>query len=343
MKVVCFGASVTQQERNHVTNEITGYAPHLRALLSSSILDAELEVIAAGSAHFDCAGYSLLSDVIVKSPDVLILDWHATGLDRFNQLQWHSFISELLDNNILILIAVFPRRSCFESRSMRPNFYQAEEVCCETIKIVDGYQFRDFSPEKHLRDEVHTTPAGALLYAENLFAEIDSLIKMNPSKSEDAGANMGPFYIASSKRPSVGKHVLCYDSYLEFDSIELVCTPDGTLPRPAILFDAFIGPDSPVLLVQEAGSDDRLLSLWDPWCHFSRNNYRRLELNTSFSNPTLVNISIAEASPDYASCANKNFDFSPYVHLKKAMRFRQIFAIGAYIEILNLGQVEISG
>jgi hypothetical protein len=227
---------------------------------------------------------------------------------------------------------------------MRPNFYQAEEVCCKTIKIIDGYQFRGFSPEKHLRDEVHTTPAGALLYAEKLFTEIDSLIKIKTLKNEYVAASFAPsLYVASSNRPSVGKHVLCRDSYLEFDSLELVCTPDGTFPDPVILFDALIGPDSPVLLVQQAGSDDRFLSLWDPWCHFWRNNYRTLILNTSVSRPTLVSIAIADASPAYASCVNKNFDFSIYVHLKKSMRFRRIFAIGASIERVNLRQVENSG
>jgi hypothetical protein len=343
MKVVCFGASVTQQDRNHITREITGYVPHLKALLASSALGAELEVIAAGSSHFDCAGYSLLPDVINKNPDILILDWHSTGLNRFNQLQWHSFISELLDRNILTLIAVFPVRSCFESRSMRPNFYQAEEVGCKTVKIINGYQFRGFSPEKHLRDESHTTPAGGLLYAENLFAEIDSLVKMSASSNEGAAAVLPPFYIASTSRPSIGRHVLGLDGYLELDSLEFVCTPDGTFPAPVILFDALIGPDSPVLLVQEAGSDDKLLSLWDPWCHFSRNNYRKLSLNASVPRSALVSISIAEALPDYASCANKDFDFTPYFHLRKVMRFRQIFAIGAYVEMANLRQVEFFG
>ena len=122
-------------------------------------------------SHFDEAGYALLTEVFEKKPDLIILDWHSTSKVEFDQFLWDSFLSELLDKEIYIIISLLPRKDCIEKGKFFPNFYQAKESSSTMIDVIDGYEFASFSPSLHLRDVVHTTNEGSYLYAEDFLLE----------------------------------------------------------------------------------------------------------------------------------------------------------------------------
>ena len=172
MRIHCFGASVTAQATNHQTGEKTGYAPNLKSLLENDFSDLEFIVTSAGSSHFDHAGYCLLPEVLKSNPDILIFDWHTTGLGEFNNQLWLAAMEQIKGLGIKTLVVFFPRRDDFESKTERPNVKQARDCAGGCIRIVDCAEFADLRPEVHLRDVVHTTPEGGVFYAEILAAII---------------------------------------------------------------------------------------------------------------------------------------------------------------------------
>ena len=151
---------------------MTGYVPMLRRLIAEENLDITVHTVTAASAAFNGAGYALTQSVLQAKPDVLVLEWHSTFSDFFETLLWHSFLSSTIDQGIKVLIAVLPKRSLYKSGHKRCNQIQAEQVLCKSIQMIDGYTFKKFDPEKHLRDEVHTTALGARLYSKNILSII---------------------------------------------------------------------------------------------------------------------------------------------------------------------------
>ena len=121
MKVICFGASVTQQYMNNKSGVITGYFHSLKRFIKREGSDISVERICAGSSSFDDAGYGLLPSVLIERPDVVVFEWHTAQFKEFKPVLWKSFLSTIRDHKIHLIIAIFPNKSSFESGSMPEN------------------------------------------------------------------------------------------------------------------------------------------------------------------------------------------------------------------------------
>ena len=334
--VVCFGASVTQQTKDHVTNEVTGYVPRLMEAAHRSKLPIEVDSVAAGSSHFDGAGYALLSSVISKNPDLIVLDWHTTGLDRFDQILWRSFISEILDQGIQVLVAIFPKRSCFNSGDYRENYKQAMDYS-KYIDILDFYSVPDFSPEQHLRDEVHTNESGATFYARLLFEKICQIAEIEKQTFRKHEIFDLPLYTPLVSRPKVIKYKLHCDDYIHITGFSLNLKVDQSGLKPNVIIDALVGPASPVVRISSAGVEDQFESIWDPWCYYQRQIYKQITLGLGPKNNGLINIEVASRLPDYSQCRDEEFDFEQFKSEQKFLHLREIFVVGA-----DFAEIEIS-
>jgi hypothetical protein len=330
LRIHCFGASVTAQATNHATGEQTGYAQNLKNLLEKDFPDLDFIVTAAGSSHFDQAGYCLLPEVLKSNPDILILDWHTTGLGEFNNQLWLAAIQQIKDSGIIALIALFPRRDDFENRTERPNIKQARDCAGGCIKLVDQAIFSDLKPEVHLRDVVHTTSAGGIFYAE-ILAEIikNSLLGSNDKvRPKNPGENMGSQPLI--KLPSVSKYKYSSgDDFISCQNVSIEFQGDNTIETPSLILDHKIGPYSPVVELSLDGGRERLISLWDPWCYFTRQTYTGIPISGCSHGAHRVAISATDKPPAHEESRDAKFDFTLYS--KRYMNIRSVYCIGGKI------------
>jgi hypothetical protein len=330
VKIHCFGASVTAQRTNHATGEVTGYVPNLKKLLSAKFKDLDILVTSAGSSHFDQAGYCLLPEVLRTNPDILVLDWHTTGLTQFNDQLWQAAMLQIRDAGIRTLIAAFPRRPEFEAGTERPNIRQARELSGGCIKLLDFTKIKGFSPEVHLRDEVHTTPSGAMYYAELLAEEIISLTRTNSAGCPRGfGDNLIPEEPQPDFRvPSVDRFLIA-DSFIDCFQILIDIQGDVTYENPILVLDHQVGPFSPVAGLLQDGSNGRLRSIWDPWCSWTRQTYTGIPLGASIGNAFKIVIFATGKLPNYKECRDLDFDFNPFN--ERYLSIRSLFCIGGKI------------
>lgn len=333
MLILAFGASVTAQK--------TGYAHRLKQILSKFDESIVFQRIFAGGSHFDEAGYALLPDVFEKKPDLIILDWHSTSKVEFDQFLWDSFLSELLDKEIYIIISLLPRKDCIEKGKFFPNFYQAKESSSTMIDVIDGYEFASFSPSLHLRDVVHTTNEGSYLYAEEIFIRIKNILKKISLRKENYTNDKPVFYLSKHLRPVIGKHEISKEEHMVFENIELECFLMKSGVKPYILLDMFIGPDSGFLEISSTDQQKKLVQIWDPWCYYSRQSYKKIPLHYLRSQKEKILIKVSNKIPNYSSCRNKDFDFAPYATKLRVMRLKSIYTVSLQILKIKIKKCNI--
>lgn len=331
MKVVFFGASVTQQYIHRETGEMMGYIPWLKKIIREEGLEITIDSIAAGSAHFDNAGYVLLSKVLKEKPDILVIDWHSTALDKFDPLLWNAFLSNIIDQSVHLIIAILPRRDIYKSGKKRENHLQAEQVACESIHLLNGYEFPGFSPENHLRDIVHTTPEGGKFYALNFLKYLKSFTKKRDISDWNLRNYQPSFYVPLPQRPSVNNWEFNLGEYIKAKKISIKYEIECNFQHPKLVMNLNIGPDSPVLDILYDGEFKNNVSLWDEWCYFKRQNYRTIPVD---KNKEIVEIGISKRLPDYSKCRNTEFDFSNFED--KYIYVSDIFIIGGKFKQIEL-------
>ena len=330
LRIHCFGASVTRQAIDHATGEYTGYAPKLKNFLEEDFPDLEFIVTSAGSSHFDTAGYCLLPEVLKSNPDILIIDWHTTGLGEFNNQLWLAAIQQIKQAGIPTLIALFPRRDTFQNETERPNVKQARDIAGGCIRLLDSTAFVGFNPEIHLRDVVHTTPVGAVFYAQLLTKTINEMLGANDKLPfQDYSESDGPQPLVEV--PSVSQYIMG-DDFIPCVNIHVEFERDRTIETPCLILDHEIGPFSPVVEISLDGVHELLISLWDPWCYWTRQNYTELPIYGCTLARHGISFLATDNSPDYQKSRDLDFDFTPYSD--RYMSIRSIYSIGG--EILSL-------
>ncbi len=332
MRIHCFGASVTAQAANHATGEQTGYAPNLKNLLEKDFSDLDFIVTSAGSSHFDQAGYCLLPQVLKGNPDILIIDWHTTGLGEFNNQLWQAAIQQIKQAGIPTLIVLFPTRDTFQNETERPNVKQARDIAGGCVRLLESTAFVGFNPEIHLRDAVHTTPVGAVFYAQLLLKTINEMLGANDSLSlQNYSESDGTQPIV--KVPSVSQ-LFVGEDFIPCVDIHIECDFDSTIETPCLILDHEIGPFSPVVEFSRDGCRKRLISLWDPWCHWTRQSYTGIPIDGCSQGAQGILFSTTSNSPDYQKSRDLDFDFTPYSN--RYMSIRSIYCIGGKMLSLRL-------
>jgi hypothetical protein len=166
MKIVIFGASVSEQTIKHDDKSITGYINYLEKNIKLLKLNYDIHRITAGSCSIHDAGIALVDDVVSLNPDICILDWCSAGETNCSYEIITSIYNKLTSKNILPINLVLPRKDRDQNQT---NLYKY------TKEISNKYSlpFWDLSEkinkgllESILRDNVHTNHIGAQFYSE---------------------------------------------------------------------------------------------------------------------------------------------------------------------------------
>lgn len=326
MLVVAFGASVTQQGTHHVTGEVTGYVPWLKKILADFDGSIAVDSIGAGSSHFNDAGYVLLDRVIALKPDFLILDWHSTGIGRFDDDLWASAVRILRQSGIPTLITVLPTIYLLSAARERPNIQQARAACGDNIYMLNLSRLVGTSivPEVHLRDGVHTNQLGAQVYAEIIADSVKTILHTPDKFSSDPGDKIELKKINESI-PTCS--IDLENDYKPCTNISLIVS-NKSPGRFRIIADQLLGPFSPVAVLSCDSGLPIEFSIWDPSCHFTRQSYTALggEIKLNEAKRHTINLTISQKSPDYSSCRRADFDFSGVGNL--CFKIKRLFLIG---------------
>ena len=179
MKHLFFGASVTEQTRNHSSGEVTGYYSCLQTDYPHIV-----ERVSAGSCSIHDAGILLLEDVITKAPDVCFLEW-CTALKIEPDLDAVTYICKSLAARGIAPIPLILPRSDRDNASIKLTS-DLITVCtrlgCPTLDLTGTLD--DESSRLILRDVVHTTQKGAKIYAQLISDFIESDKFSIPRKDE---------------------------------------------------------------------------------------------------------------------------------------------------------------
>ncbi len=351
MKVVCFGASVTAQSTNHSTGEVTGYVDALISLYHSENSSVEFSRIAAGSSHFNEAGFLLFDTVLESNPDIVIFDWHTTSSDVWNQKLVDAVYWKIKQSTVYFLIAIFPRRTNIANGTVPFSVKQIEKYSTlANLDILNFYGNHDIGIHiaSYLRDEVHTNSLGAVAYAKEIKKVLDAITpKLRFSSSEPRHSSIG-----SERNPTGNQspsHAPGFDTGLAEDrlkiqsdrlqllqkirSVSFSIMPDKSFGELILVFHHTVGPFSPVVLVKSDSGMCLSKSLWDPYCHYSRKTFQKVFSGHTINLPCATfTIEIVSHLPDYSTC-RRDYDFSSVT--ERYMDIDSIYVIGGRIKLLH--------
>ena len=266
MKLVCYGASVTAQQKE------TGYFQQLESASCASQFES-IEKVAFGASQFEYAGYAFMRDVLEKKPDLCVIDWLTPSMKGFNEFKIDLLNQALLEINCLPIWVFFPRTDNFDNIPEAYNqvLKSAERFGVSFLDLRDYLVDFTNDPQKYLRDAVHTTLEGAKCYAKVINQKIESVL---PSIGEHiARAKLSQGYSDTSQKnlaiPLIKPVIFTLNSntsaVLEFDF-------KGGLFE--VFFEAEIGPFicywDFTLYHEEEIIYKETLNNADPWCFYRR-------------------------------------------------------------------------
>jgi len=264
MKLICYGASVTAQKND------SGYFTYLSKSDLVDVFDV-IERITFGASQYEYAGYAFMSDVLEEKPDVCLIDWLTPGMKSFNKYKISLLNRLLLERNCLPIWIFFPRIDNFEN--LTDGYFQvkndAKDFGVPFVDLLDYMPNFGDSPEKYLRDKVHTNEIGAKKYSDVLVDIIKSqdvpIAISNARRSIAFKESQGEGYIM----PMV---LLCSHTIKDENNICLATNWQGGLLE--IFLETTVGPHVCLLTFKVFDSDtliwEQIINPADPWCYYER-------------------------------------------------------------------------
>lgn len=264
MKIVCYGASVTAQKFK------TGYFENLKEVLKSK--KHTLGRVAFGGSHFEYAGYACIRDVLEKKPDICIIDWLTPSMKGFSEFKIDLLNSALISHDCIPIWFYFPRVSNFDIES---NAYNQVLSSCKKfgVDFIDvRSKLLDFKkdPTVYLRDDVHTTEQGAIVYSKTIFEklteiEIEFQEKLKKLKSTPTFNNSSEYFL-----PNIYK--IDY-TIKDTQALGFEFEHDGN--RLEIFFETEVGPHLSYLnmIIEDSKNEivvDKIFNNADPWSYYKR-------------------------------------------------------------------------
>lgn len=302
MRIVFFGASVTQQKN--------GYVDCFKRLYKNATVIKR----GYGGMHLSDAGICFLDNVVKLKPEICFIDWFSTGYcnqDEEALLYIDTILYKLGKIDCRVIFLTFPY---FDARGKKKEFYREVKKYLKS-KNVELITVDEMIDEQNynlvLRDDIHTTPIGSQKYAENIYE-----------------------YLMANNKVSVIQDIEL-TKYCEVKRIKVrkVFTDKCVLnvkKGDAYLIGMYgiIGRHSGIL---EIKNRDNVVykNIWDHWCHYSRKHFY---LSFSINNKTEIIISDEEF--DTSTC-KKDVNFN----IKKMLVVNSVYYIGEDLEISDVGLV----
>lgn len=289
-RLVFFGASVTEQDKHHATGELSGFVSYFQRELADGW---HVDRISAGSSSIADAGIVYVERVIDLAPEICVLDWATPGLLDCDLRFVQQVYYRLLQNRILPVTVIFPRRD--RNQRSIPLVRKMEAICHEF-----GLPFYDAEPlmKRHgvdciLRDVVHTTSEGARIYAEAMAQLLAGLEVQLPADFDRAP----PFEVRELASPRLVPG--------SFTRMTLTNEgPGNESLEMSVIMEQRVGPYSPILDTQVTTSaGTRALApyaIWDAWCWRERQCIKPIT-NWYVGPLTKMEIKVSAIDPPYAS------------------------------------------
>lgn len=297
-KIVFYGASVTQQ-RN-------GYVNHFAKLSKAKVLK-----FGFGGMHLNDAGICFIDKVVELKPEICFVDWFSTAYsNQDSNLEFYidAIAEKLLKVDCRVIFLFLPnKRNAKECDwenlySFAKNYLKKQGL--EFICIDEALS--DCTPEEILRDEIHSTEKGSMLYAEAIY---DYLQNYPQLPKAEVHPNIYSSISALLVKRGFDKELI----------LEGECHIQG--------FHLQIGPWSGIVNIKT--DDGRFKeNTWDWWCYYGRDHF-------SFNLPIdgRVTFTISDESFDTSECRDK-FDFSKY---KKKLVIHEIYYYGGALKLCTKG------
>lgn len=329
MKIVFFGASVTEQNKNQ-KGEITGYFPYVEYLFKKTFGDKyTLLQKGFGSGHLNDTGFIYLELIKRLKPDMVVLEWYTTSCTFFDKDKFHHIQKSLLDLNVRVVNLILPKKNAL-TREL-DNIKQARAYQKLGSYFVSLYPYVDnpLDLSKCLRDNVHTTPEGGKAYAEIIFDEIIGIIKGNYKNNEGEIIPIPKTYSV----PVVNHK----DIKLELNSGNKLIIEMESLSESnecQLFSKVKLGRFSPVLDYKSVNGISDSIEVWDIWSHFERPCLKPISNNFTLNGYDKITFEISNTSPNYNACLRP---IEPVdLQNRKLPIIGEIFIIGGKILDVNL-------
>lgn len=298
MKIVFFGASVTQQKN--------GYVDCFKRLYKNATVIKR----GYGGMHLSDAGICFLDNVVKLKPEICFIDWFSTGYCNQDG-EVFAYIDTILHKlgkiDCRVIFLTFPY---FDTSGNKKEFYKdikeyLKRKNAELITVDEEIGEKNYNLV--LRDNIHTTPLGGQKYAESIYKYL-----MTNNKASVISD------IESTKYSKI-KRIKVRNAFAD----KLVLNAKGDVY--VIGMYGIVGRHSGILEIRN-GEKVVCKNIWEQWCHYSRKHFY---LSMPIVDKT--EIVISEQSFDTSACKKKvNFD------VKKMLVVDCIYYIGEDIELSDM-------
>ena len=266
-----------------------------------------------GSSQFDNAGFFNLPRILEQQekPNIVFFEWSTTTEGNFNVAKLNYFIGILLHNNILPVFLILPKIDTFkENRKSDFLLYKLSDNY--ELPLLDlRYLLNKYSPEEIIRDNVHTTQFGAGIYAREIYNFLHS----------DDWKNISIDHRKNIAYPD-SYQINITDINNEFTKTQyLELNFDAISDKSEITASFLKGPSSPIIEIFSDGLHVGDASVFDPWCHYERENFMPLISNKLIhKGRNKIEIKISDKNPDYSTTKTREV----YLDQKK-LKIKSIF------------------
>jgi hypothetical protein len=277
--ILFYGASVTHQTGK------SGYFDNLDNKIFNNMR------MSYPSSQFHNAGFYNIPRIkyLTEIPDVIFFEWSTTGENIFDLDKLKHMICELSYNKITPIFLLLPKKETYKFN--RPCDEQLYLLSAEfKIALLDlRYLINEVNVEEVLRDGVHTTEAGAKLYAD----AINSFLKVQTFSSPEL----------ENLKINYNYHIKIIDKKLELcEGQTLKFKFDSYAEFSEIAISHIVGPHTPIIEYISDGAIIGVQNFFDPWCYYERVLFSTLVPHSVFKkiSSKSLDLRISSESPDFS-------------------------------------------
>jgi hypothetical protein len=261
IRIVFFGASVTAQDVNHYTGEVTGYVTYLQKISPDFIVGRT----SFPSSQYANMGIHGLTNAILQNPSIIFFEWHTTGETSICLETLSRQYMLLTHLGIKMVILVLPTLRHGEQCDLQK--YSMLSLIDMPVLDLRGLISESIGENVLLRDNVHTTSIGAHAYAKCIQSYLAELVESQVF----LGVNFSLFDLLGPARayPNILSREIVLDCILrQGDGIEF---SSGVGCR--MIFGLIRGPFTPDVEVNYLSTSKSLvLTGIDQWSYYERSS-----------------------------------------------------------------------
>jgi hypothetical protein len=247
------------------------------------------------ASQFYNAGFFNITEInnLTLKPDILFFEWSTTDEMEFHEDKLYYFLNQLLKNNILPIFLILGRKNTYSYNRISDDQLYKLNVDYK-IPLLDLRYLLIKNSNEILRDVVHTSESGAILYASKIMEFINNTINKNSPiiYLNDINIPKSGFY--DIKKFDINRSININEILnLTFKNKSITSEVVASITR---------GPYTPIIEYISDGIIINEHSFFDPWCYFERESFDTLVTKETFNliSSSAINLRISEKNPDYS-------------------------------------------